>query len=121
MLSLYLPAATALKKARSVSGGQLVGLVAETLEGLAVVQAFSKQDFFIREAARRTDVTNSAVFNAESLNLWLAFYCDLIGACLVGVVSAFAVGLKGERLAERGDRGVRRGEGRVCANDAARA
>ncbi|GIM04284.1 hypothetical protein Vretimale_8859, partial [Volvox reticuliferus] len=43
MLSIYLPAATALKKARAVSGGQLVGLVAEVLEGLSVVQAFSKQ------------------------------------------------------------------------------
>ncbi|GLC53728.1 hypothetical protein PLESTB_000780900 [Pleodorina starrii] len=94
MLSVYLPAATALKKTRAVSGGQLVGLVAEVLEGLNVVQAFSKQEFFIEEAARRTDVTNAAVFNAESLNLWLAFWCDLIGACLVGVVSAFAVGMK---------------------------
>ncbi|GIL55941.1 hypothetical protein Vafri_11394, partial [Volvox africanus] len=94
MLSIYLPAATALKKARAVSGGQLVGLVAEVLEGLSVVQAFSKQTFFIDEAARRTDVTNAAVFNAESLNLWLAFWCDFIGACLVGVVSAFAVGMK---------------------------
>ncbi|KAG2424609.1 hypothetical protein HXX76_014334 [Chlamydomonas incerta] len=96
MLAIYLPAATALKKARAVSGGALVGLVAETLEGLNVVQAFSKQEFFIDEAARRTDVTNAAVFNAESLNLWLAFWCDLIGACLVGVVSAFAVGMADE-------------------------
>ncbi|GIL86269.1 hypothetical protein Vretimale_13733 [Volvox reticuliferus] len=94
MLSIYLPAATALKKARAVSGGLLVGLVAEVLEGLNVVQAFSKQEYFIEEAARRTDVTNAAVFNAESLNLWLAFWCDLIGAALVGVVSAFAVGMK---------------------------
>ncbi|GLI68304.1 hypothetical protein VaNZ11_012665 [Volvox africanus] len=94
MLSIYLPAATALKKARAVSGGVLVGLVAEVLEGLNVVQAFSKQEYFIEEAARRTDVTNAAVFNAEALNLWLAFWCDLIGAALVGVVSAFAVGMK---------------------------
>ncbi|GFR49013.1 hypothetical protein Agub_g11034, partial [Astrephomene gubernaculifera] len=94
MLSIYLPAATGLKKTRATSGGALVGLVAETLEGLSVVQAFNKQDYFIREAARRIDVTNNAVFNAESLNLWLAFWCDLIGACLVGVVSAFAVGMK---------------------------
>ena len=96
MLAIYLPAATALKKARATSGGMLVGLVAETLEGLSVVQAFNKQEYFINEAARRTDVTNNAVFNAESLNLWLAFWCDFIGACLVGVVSAFAVGMKGE-------------------------
>jgi ABC-type multidrug transport system fused ATPase/permease subunit len=97
MLAIYLPAATALKKARNVSGGMLVGLVAEVLEGLNVVQAFNKQDYFISDAARRCDHTNSAVFNAEALNLWLAFWCDLIGACLVGVVSAFAVALKGER------------------------
>ncbi|KAG2500519.1 hypothetical protein HYH03_001296 [Edaphochlamys debaryana] len=96
MLTIYIPAATALKKSRAVSGGMLVGLVAEVLEGLGVVQAFSKQDYFIREAARRTDITNAAVFNAESLNLWLAFWCDLIGASLVGVVSAFAVALKDE-------------------------
>ncbi|PNH10694.1 Multidrug resistance-associated protein 1 [Tetrabaena socialis] len=94
MLYIYLPAATALKKARAQSGGRLVGLVAEVLEGLGVVQAFSKQDYFINEAAYRTDITNAAVFNAESLNLWLAFWCDFIGACLVGVVSAFAVGMK---------------------------
>ncbi|KXZ54551.1 hypothetical protein GPECTOR_4g616 [Gonium pectorale] len=94
LLAIYLPAATALKKARAVSGGMLVGLVAETLEGLGVVQAFGKQEYFIAEAARRTDVTNNAVFNAESLNLWLAFWCDLVGALLVGVVSAFAVALK---------------------------
>ncbi|KAG2426904.1 hypothetical protein HXX76_012691 [Chlamydomonas incerta] len=93
MLAIYLPAATAMKKARAVSGGMLVGLVAEVLEGLGVVQAFQKQDYFIEEAARRTNITNSAVFNAESLNLWLAFWCDFIGACLVGVVSAFAVGM----------------------------
>ncbi len=52
MLWAYLPAATALKKARTDSAGALVGLVAETLEGLAVVQAFGKQEYFIGEAAR---------------------------------------------------------------------
>ncbi len=40
-------------------------------------------------------MTNNAVFNAESLNLWLAFWCDLIGAGLVGIVAAFSVGLAG--------------------------
>ena len=39
---------------------------------------------------------NKAVYNAESLNLWLAFWCDLVGALLVLVVSAFSVAQKGE-------------------------
>jgi ATP-binding cassette subfamily C (CFTR/MRP) protein 1 len=96
MVYIYMPAALALKKARVGTSGALVGLVAETLEGLNVVQAFGKQDFFINEAARRTDATNAAVFNAESLNLWLAFFCDFIGASLVLIVAAFAVGMAEE-------------------------
>ena len=91
MMYFYLPAAMALKKVRAVTSGALVGLVAETLEGLNVIQAFSKQDFFIQEACRRTDAANAAVFCAESLNLWLAFFCDFIGALMVLVVSLFAV------------------------------
>ncbi len=31
------------------------------------------------------------MYNAESLNLWLAFYCDFYGAVLVLAVSLFAV------------------------------
>ncbi len=54
------------------------------------------QEYFIEEAARRCDITNAAVFNAETLNLWLAFWCDMVGALLVGVVSIFAVALKSE-------------------------
>jgi ATP-binding cassette subfamily C (CFTR/MRP) protein 1 len=96
MLWIYLPAATALKKTRAMAGGSLVGLVAEVLEGLNVVNAYGKQEYFLGVAAQRTDRTNAAVFQAESLNLWLAFYCDIIGACLVGVVAAFAVALKSE-------------------------
>lgn len=30
---------------------------------------------------------------AETLNLWLAFYCDLVGALLVYAVALFAVGM----------------------------
>ncbi len=67
----------------------------QCVNALTIMRAFLSQEYFIEEAARRCDVTNAAVFNAETLNLWLAFWCDFIGACLVGVVSAFAVGLKG--------------------------
>lgn len=43
MLALYLPAATHLKKLRMGTAGDLVTLIAESLDGLPVIQAFAKQ------------------------------------------------------------------------------
>jgi ATP-binding cassette, subfamily C (CFTR/MRP), member 1 len=91
MLYLYLPAATQLKKMVSSNSGALVGLVSETLEGLTVIQAFHKQEYFIQECVNRSDKYHASVFNAESLNLWLAFFCDFFGAVLVLGVAMFAV------------------------------
>jgi ABC-type multidrug transport system fused ATPase/permease subunit len=71
--------------------GDLVGLVAETLEGLPIITAFNQNKFFIATAANKIDQHHRALFNAESLNLWLAFYCDLYGAILVLAVCIFAV------------------------------
>jgi ABC-type multidrug transport system fused ATPase/permease subunit len=71
--------------------GDLIGLVAETLEGLPVVTAFNQNKFFIATAANKIDEHHRALFNGESLNLWLAFYCDLYGAILVLAVCIFAV------------------------------
>ena len=53
MLCFYLPAAKQLKVHRTSTGGALVGLVAETLEGLAVVQAFGKTEYFVQTAVMR--------------------------------------------------------------------
>ncbi|KAJ9527211.1 hypothetical protein QJQ45_025467 [Haematococcus lacustris] len=96
MLVFYLPAATKLKGHRTSTAGALVGLVAETLEGLSVIQAFNKTEYFIQTAIQRNDVHHAAVFTGESLNLWLAHWCDLYGAILVLAVSCFAVGLAEE-------------------------
>ncbi len=41
----------------------------------------------------RTDLHHRSVFTGETLNLWLAHWCDLYGAILVLAVSCFAVGL----------------------------
>lgn len=48
MLRLYLPAATQVKGLRATSAGALVGLSAEVLEGLKVVQAYSHQQHFVK-------------------------------------------------------------------------
>ena len=76
--------------------GALVGLVAESLDGLQVIQAFDRQAHFLREAAARTDANHRAVFACESLNLWLAFWCDCYGAVMVLAVACFAVAQRGE-------------------------
>jgi ATP-binding cassette, subfamily C (CFTR/MRP), member 1 len=91
MLGLYLPSATKLKTHRVETGGALVGLVSETLDGLKVIHAFGQTDYFISTAADKTNLHHKAVYNGESLNLWLAFYCDFYGAILVLAVSMFAV------------------------------
>jgi hypothetical protein len=71
--------------------GELVGLVAETLEGLPIITAFNQNKYFVATAANKIDEHHRALFNGESLNLWLAFYCDLYGAILVLSVCIFAV------------------------------
>lgn len=65
--------------------------MAETLEGLSVIHAFGQNKYFVCTAAYKTDQHHRALFNGESLNLWLAFYCDLYGAILVFAVGIFAV------------------------------
>lgn len=65
--------------------------MAEALEGLHVIRAFNKQKYFVRESEIRVNRKHKALFSAETLNLWLAFYCDFYGALLVFAVAAFAV------------------------------
>ena len=48
-------------------------------------------DYFVKVAEDRTDQQHATVFTAESLNLWLAFYCDMYGAILVLAVCLFAM------------------------------
>ena len=91
MLALYMPAATHLKKLRMDSSGAVVTLVAEALDGLSTIQAFNQQNYFVSETAKRVDQNHRALFAAETLNLWLAFFCDFYGACLILAVGCFAM------------------------------
>lgn len=88
------PAAAAAPTPPPPPPGDLVGLVAETLEGLPIITAFSQNKYFVSTAAHKIDEHHRALFNGESLNLWLAFYCDLYGAILVLAVCIFAVVMK---------------------------
>ncbi|KAI8468106.1 MAG: hypothetical protein J3K34DRAFT_479395 [Monoraphidium minutum] len=92
MLALYLPAATHLKKLRMGTAGDLVTLVAESLDGLGVIQAYGKQGYFTEVTEQHIDDSHRALFGAEVLNLWLAFFCDFYGAIMVLSVACFGIG-----------------------------
>ncbi|KAG1658983.1 hypothetical protein FOA52_008685 [Chlamydomonas sp. UWO 241] len=94
MLWYYLPCATKIKAHIVKTQSQLVGLVAETLEGLHVIQAFDKTNYFVQTAIMRNDLHHRTVYTGESLNLWLAHRCDFYGAIMVLGVSCMAVALK---------------------------
>lgn len=68
--------------------GDLVTLVAEALDGLGVIQAFNKQAYFTDVTSQYVDNAHRSLFAAESLNLWLAFFCDFYGAAMVSLSRA---------------------------------
>lgn len=74
------------------AAGDLVTLVSETLDGLVTIQAYGQQAYFETVASDYIDLATRTVFGSESLNLWLAFFCDFFGAALVLAVAAFGVG-----------------------------
>jgi ABC-type multidrug transport system fused ATPase/permease subunit len=69
-----------------------VTLVAEALDGLGVIQAYQKQQYFTDCTSQCVDDAHRALFGAECLNLWLAFYCDFFGAAMVLAVACFGIG-----------------------------
>jgi ABC-type multidrug transport system fused ATPase/permease subunit len=93
MLAVYLPAATHLKKLRMGTAGDVVTLIAEALDGLGVIQAYNKQQYFTHITSEYVDDAHRALFGAECLNLWLAFICDFFGACMVLSVASFGIGM----------------------------
>ena len=62
-----------------MSPGDLVTLVSEALDGLTVIQAYGKQAYFVQITSDYINDAHRTLFGSESLNLWLAFYCDFYG------------------------------------------
>jgi hypothetical protein len=46
----------------------------------------------MQEFTRQTDQHHRTIFTADSLNLWVSFYCDFYGAVMLAAVCMFAVG-----------------------------
>jgi hypothetical protein len=54
----------------------------------------TQQIHLAQEFTRRTDDSHRAVFIADSMNLWISFYCDFYGAIMLVALCMFAVGFK---------------------------
>lgn len=52
---------------------------------------FSLRTCDLQEFTRQTDAHHRSLFNADSLNLWISFYCDFYGAVMLVAVGMFAV------------------------------
>lgn len=48
----------------------------------------------MQEFTRQTDMHHRTIYTADSLNLWVSFYCDFYGAVMLAAVCLFAVGMK---------------------------
>ena len=72
----------------NIFSGDLVTLVSEALDGLTVIQAYGKQAYFVDVTSTYINDAHRTLFGSESLNLWLAFYCDFYGEDEEGSVQA---------------------------------
>lgn len=63
-LLVYLPCATQLKFLTADSNGAVTGLVSEALEGLDVIQAYQKREYFIAESEKRVNLYHRYFFNS---------------------------------------------------------
>lgn len=94
MQTLYLPAATTLKRWAGDSAAAVFVHVDESLHGMDVIRAFDAVGYFIQENVQRINVHHLALFNTEQTHLWLAFWCDFFGAILVVATCLFSVAFK---------------------------
>jgi ABC-type multidrug transport system fused ATPase/permease subunit len=92
VLRLYLPAATTMKRWAGETASAVFVHVDETLQGMDVVRAFGCVDHFVQENVERINRHGLALFGTEQCHLWLAFWCDLLGAVLVVATCLLAVG-----------------------------
>ena len=93
MQTLYLPAATTLKRWAGETASAVFVHVDESLQGMDVIRAFGAVDYFIQENVARLNTHHLALFNTEQTHLWLAFWCDFFGAVLVVATCLFSVAL----------------------------
>jgi ABC-type multidrug transport system fused ATPase/permease subunit len=90
----YLAGSRALKDASGRKNASVVTHTSETLQGLAVIQAFDAEGRYRADNLTFLDGAGTAGYNLEMLQLWLSVRLDLIGCLLVLGTCILAVALE---------------------------
>jgi ABC-type multidrug transport system fused ATPase/permease subunit len=89
----YIRASRVMKSSSGQSLSLVVAHVSETLQGMAVINAYEASDRFARDNLGRIHSLQIANSNLDLLQVWLQFRLDSIGCLLVLGVSLLCVGL----------------------------
>lgn len=79
----YIAASRELKRLDSVARSPVFAYFGETVQGLATIRAFSRQDEFSMQSHSRVDASTRAYFASTAANRWLAMRLEVLGALAV--------------------------------------
>ncbi|XP_053385666.1 multidrug resistance-associated protein 1-like [Mercenaria mercenaria] len=87
----YIPTSRQLKRLESKTRSPIYNNFSESLTGASVIRAFNVQDRFIDESEHRVDFNQEYAFASNTVNRWLGFRLEIMGAVIVLAASLFAV------------------------------
>ncbi len=88
---IYVATSRQLKRLESVSRSPIYSHFGETIAGLQTIRAFSLQQEFSHESARRLDYNQKANFPGIVANRWLAVRLEMVGNLIIFCSALFAV------------------------------
>jgi ABC-type bacteriocin/lantibiotic exporter with double-glycine peptidase domain len=91
---LYIKASSSLKAMSGASTSRLLAHVSETLQGMAVIQAYEAEPRFMSENKKRLSHVTAAANSLDALQIWLSFRLDTIASLMVLSTCLLCVGLR---------------------------
>ena len=87
----YLATSRELKRLDAVTRSPIFASFSESLGGLSTIRAFNQQSIFITANQKRIDHNQVCYLQSVSVNRWLSFRLELIGAIIILVVTFLAM------------------------------
>lgn len=87
----YLATSRELKRLNAVSRSPIFAWFSESLAGLSTIRAFNQQPVFIANNERRIDRNQICYLPGVSVNRWLAFRLECVGAMIIFISALLAV------------------------------
>ncbi|XP_078337789.1 multidrug resistance-associated protein 1-like isoform X2 [Crassostrea virginica] len=92
--TFFLPTLRQLKRIAAVSKSPIYSYFSETLAGVPVIRAFSKENQFLRESQRRIDEYHQIIWNEIGVEGWRSLHLELLGCSMILISSVMAVATK---------------------------